>query len=129
MGATALSAVENDVGLSATETVSLRGQWWFRIDAGNAGTGQRWYGADESLDDWEKVDLPHTWQVQPPWTDYRGLAWYRRSFDVPASWLNAAVRIEFEAVFHTATVWVNGRLAGEHARKGYTAFGLHMRHQ
>lgn len=61
LGATALSAVENDVGLSATETVSLRGQWWFRIDAGNAGTGQRWYGADESLDDWGKVDLPHTW--------------------------------------------------------------------
>jgi len=34
------------------------------------------------------------------------------------------VRVQFEAVFHTATVWVNGRLVGEHARKGYTAFTL-----
>jgi beta-glucuronidase len=34
------------------------------------------------------------------------------------------VRVEFEAAFHTATVWVNGQLAGEHARKGYTAFTL-----
>ena len=34
------------------------------------------------------------------------------------------MRVEFEAVFHTATVWVNGTLVGEHARKGYTAFAL-----
>jgi hypothetical protein len=27
-------------------------------------------------------------------------------------------------VFHTATIWVNGELAGEHVRKGYTAFVL-----
>jgi beta-glucuronidase len=36
--------------------------------------------------------------------------------------------VEFEAVFHTATVWVNGQLAGEHARKGYTAFTLDITH-
>ncbi len=34
------------------------------------------------------------------------------------------MRVEFEAVFHTATVWINGKLAGEHLRKGYTAFTL-----
>ncbi len=34
------------------------------------------------------------------------------------------MRLEFEAVFHTATVWVNGQLVGEHARKGYTAFSF-----
>jgi beta-glucuronidase len=36
--------------------------------------------------------------------------------------------VEFEAVFHSATVWVNGELAGEHARKGYTAFTLDITH-
>jgi beta-galactosidase len=56
--------------------------------------------------------------------DYRGVAWYRRNFDVPTAWQNSAVRIEFEAVFHTATVWVNGQSAGEHRGKGYTAFTL-----
>src|ERR1039458_8353457 len=61
--------------------------------------------------------------------DYRGVAWYWRPFDLPASaapasWGECTVRMEFEAVFHTATVWVNGHPAGEHARKGYTAFTL-----
>lgn len=32
--------------------------------------------------------------------------------------------MEFEGVFHTATVWVNGKEAGRHAGKGYTAFAL-----
>jgi beta-glucuronidase len=52
------------------------------------------------------------------------VAWYRRSFDVPESWRNSAVRVEFEAVFHSARVWVNGKPSGEHLRKGYTAFTI-----
>ena len=31
------------------------------------------------------------------------------------------------AVFHSARVWINGKLAGEHLRKGYTAFTLGTR--
>ena len=31
-------------------------------------------------------------------------------------------------MFHTATVWVNGQLAGEHARKGYIAFIFDISH-
>jgi beta-galactosidase len=69
-------------------------------------------------------DVPHTWQVDSGYTEYRGVAWYRRTFDVPGAWLHSLVRIEFEAVFHTATIWVNGQPAGEHTRKGYTAFTL-----
>ena len=34
------------------------------------------------------------------------------------------MRIEFEAVFHSARVWINEKLVGEHADKGYTAFTL-----
>jgi Glycosyl hydrolases family 2, sugar binding domain len=48
----------------------------------------------------------------------------RRTFEAPSEWQNSALRIEFEAVFHTATIWVNGEMAGEHLRKGYTAFVL-----
>jgi beta-glucuronidase len=128
MGAPALPAGEKTSGLCAPETVSLCGQWWFRTDSGNAGKDQHWYGSDESIAAWRKVSVPHTWQVDPAFVDYRGAAWYRRTFDVPSAWQNSAVRVEFEAVFHTATIWVNGELAGEHVRKGYTAFVLDITH-
>ncbi len=128
IGMPALQASEKTTDLSAPETVSLCGQWWFRTDSGNVGEGQRWYGADDSISGWRKVRVPHTWQVDPAFVDYRGVAWYRRTFDAPSEWQNSAVRIEFEAVFHTATIWVNGELAGEHVRKGYTAFTLDITH-
>ncbi len=128
MGAPALPAVEKTSGFTAPETVSLCGQWWFRTDSGNVGKEQRWYGSDEPIGPWHQVRVPHTWQVDPALTDYRDLAWYRRTFDAPSEWQNSAVRIEFEAVFHTATIWINGELAGEHLRKGYTAFTLDITH-
>jgi beta-galactosidase/beta-glucuronidase len=128
IGTPALAAGEKTSELSAAETVSLCGQWWFRTDSGNVGKEQRWYGSDESMVAWRKVRVPHTWQVEPTFSDYRGVAWYRRTFDAPSEWQNSAIRIEFEAVFHTATIWVNGKLAGEHVRKGYTAFVLDISH-
>ena len=128
MGAPALPAVEKTSDLPARETVSLCGQWWFRTDSGSVGEAQRWYGTNDSINAWRKVRVPHTWQVDSAFIDYRGVAWYRRTFDVPSEWQNSTVRIEFEAVFHTATIWLNGELAGEHVRKGYTAFVLDITH-
>lgn len=110
-----------------TEVASLCGEWLFRTDPDDRGTKNSWYGVNVPGEGWRTVTVPHTWQVEAPLADYRGVAWYWRPFDLPAkdapaSWKECAVRVEFEAVFHTATVWVNGQLAGEHARKGYTAF-------
>src|SRR5260370_10429969 len=128
MGGAAVPAGEKTWDVSAPETVSLCGQWSFRTDSGNVGKEQRWFGSDEPISAWHRVLVPHTWQVDSAFIDYRGVAWYRRTFDAPSEWQNSAVRIEFEAVFHTATIWVNGELAGEHVRKGYTAFGLDIPH-
>jgi len=114
--------------VSRTAISSLCGKWWFRIDPLNVGTEERWFAAGNSADDWHEVNVPHTWQIMPSLADYCGVAWYRRNFDVSAAWSNSAVRIEFEAVFHTAAVWVNGQFAGEHTRKGYTAFTLDITH-
>ncbi len=117
-------AYETSAQPCATEIASLCGEWLFRIDPDNLGTKKNWYGTDIPRGNWRTVTVPHTWQVEAELADFRGLAWYRRSFDSRESWQGCAVRVEFEAVFHTATVWVNGRLVGEHARKGYTAFTL-----
>ncbi len=64
--------------------------------------------------------VPHAWQVDSSFVDYRSVAWYRRTFDAPIEWQDSAARIEFEAVFHTATIWINEERAGEHVRKEYT---------
>jgi beta-glucuronidase len=128
IGAPALASGVNATDMSLAEQVSLCGQWWFRTDPGSTGEQQRWYEPHESPSFWRTVSVPHTWQVDPGFLDYRGVAWYQRTFDAPSEWQDSAVRIEFEAVFHTAKIWVNGELAGDHARKGYTAFVLDITH-
>jgi len=112
-----------------TEIVSLCGEWSFRIDPENSGTTNQWYETTAASQDWRKVVVPHTWQIETALTGYRGIAWYWRSLHVPLNWHDSAVRVEFEGVFHSATVWVNGQVAGEHARKGYTAFTFDITQQ
>ena len=109
---------------STTERISLCGGWKFQVDPKNVGANELWSAADYSTTQWREVKVPHTWQVDPAHVGYRGIAWYQRVFDAMSPRHDSAVRLEFEAVFHTATVWVNGQLAGEHPRKGYTAFSF-----
>ena len=108
------------------ERISLNGRWWFRRDPGAAGESERWHEGESPQAGWTEVTVPHTWQIQPETADYYGVGWYRRTFEAPQRWRDGAVRIEFEAVFHSATVWINGRQAGRHDGKGYTAFSLDL---
>ncbi|HVX65489.1 MAG TPA: glycoside hydrolase family 2 TIM barrel-domain containing protein [Bryobacteraceae bacterium] len=107
---------------AASARIALNGAWRFRLDPRNEGERANWHTADAAGAGWRDVQVPHTWQVEPENTEYRGVAWYRRAFDAPDAWTGCAVRIEFEAVFHSATVWINGVEAGRHTGKGYTAF-------
>ena len=121
-------AARKSVIARPTESSSLDGEWLFRTDPEDVGLRNTWFSEIPAPKDWTTVTVPHTWQVQSPFVEYRGVAWYQRNFDVPERWTGSAIRIEFEAVFHTGTVWVNGHLAGEHARKGYTAFAFDISH-
>jgi beta-galactosidase len=104
--------------------VSLDGVWLFRTDPEKQGEARDWSAPGMAEDGWEEVVVPSTWQIAAKTADYLGEAWYRRQFHVPRAWREKAVRVEFEAVFHTAEVFVNGKKAGEHIGKGYTAFTI-----
>jgi Glycosyl hydrolases family 2, TIM barrel domain/Glycosyl hydrolases family 2, sugar binding domain/Glycosyl hydrolases family 2 len=104
--------------------VSLDGPWLFRTDPEKRGEARDWASPGAAKDGWDEVVVPSTWQVAEKTADYMGVAWYRREFHVPSAWRKKVVRVEFEAVFHTAEVFVNGKRAGEHIGKGYTAFTI-----
>ena len=106
--------------------VTLNGDWLFRLDPAGAGEPEGWFRLEHATTNWRTVTVPHTWQIEPENTGYRGIAWYRRVFDAAAHWADLAVRVEFEAVFHTAAVWLNGLEVGRHTGKGYTAFTLDL---
>ena len=111
-------------GACGHEIMPLDGAWFFRTDPEKRGEAAGWSGLGAVDDGWEEVVVPSTWQVSEKTAEYMGPAWYRREFEAPAAWKGKVVRVEFEAVYHTAAVFVNGRKAGDHIGKGTTAFVL-----
>jgi beta-glucuronidase len=110
-----------------TLVIPLDGLWQFALDPERVGDSQGWCRpATAGARHWQRVAVPHTWQVSAASASYQGVAWYRTGFDAPLHWADKAVRIGFEAVTHSATVWLNGKQVGQHLRKPYTAFSLDL---
>lgn len=84
-------------------------------------------GLPEALpEDWEKVDLPHSWNAVDGHDGNggydRGCYWYAKSFQTPKQPLaGGRVYVEFPAAGQQARVYVNGKEAVYH-EGGYSAF-------
>ena len=78
-----------------------------------------------NTEDWEKVDLPHTWNGkdgQDGGSDYyRGTCYYTKKLDKALCEGAEEVYIEFEGANSSADVYVNGTLAVHHDG-GYSTF-------
>jgi beta-galactosidase len=103
-------------------TFSLSGNWNFSIDSTNMGIGAQWPEKGIPAAQAVSVTVPHTWNAMPGLEKYWGKAWYEKVFTMPASMNGRCVRLQFDAVYHDATIWMNGKKAGEHSGSGYTRF-------
>jgi beta-galactosidase len=55
-----------------------------------------------------------------------GVAWYRKSFELPASAKGQAKYLDFDGVMISSQVWLNGYFLGNHS-SGYTPFRFELR--
>ena len=71
---------------------------------------------------WRDVDLPHDWSIEGPIRKPAvprgspfpmGIGWYRKHFNIPESYREKKVFIEFEGVYQLSEVWINGRYLGK----------------
>jgi beta-glucuronidase len=103
---------------SATEKIDLDGVWLFRTDPKSEGESQSWFKTTPTST--ESVRVPHTWNIGKH-DDYEGIAWYFRTFDLPALAPQKHVELHFAATFYMSHVWVNGAEAGKH-EGGHTEY-------
>src|SRR5690606_5572018 len=89
-------------------------------------------GETEKVSDaqWRKVDLPHDWSIEGPFSDEwasgtgylpGGVAWYRKTVVLPAGMKGKQVSIYFDGVYKNSEVWINGHLLGKRPN-GYIPF-------
>lgn len=98
--------------------------WRFQLDSGTNPVA-----ADYDDSKWDLVSLPHSHRLFPVgltgYTEHgREVGWYRRHLQVPQSWLEKKVFVEFQGAMQATTVWVNGKPAGNYSVSGYDPFSF-----
>ena len=103
-----------DHQLSVVETFPLPIDGWkFQLDAGQTGQEHDWFGANFSDTKWQNIKIADTWESQLN-KQFDGVAWYRRSFTLPAKPAQVGTDIVFDSVDESAWVWINGQYVGQH---------------
>jgi beta-galactosidase len=77
---------------------------------------------------WKKVTLPYAWNEDEAFKlDIHnlstGIAWYRKSFKIPAVYIGQKVFLEFEGIRQAGEFYFNGQFIGRH-ENGVMAFGF-----
>lgn len=101
------------------QIVSLASGWRFRFGGDADGVTAPTF--DDS--NWERVDLPHTWNrmgeyqlTRSPQSNLeQGIGWYRLALNAPSRAKGQRQLIQFDGVGAIAEIWVNGVRVGGHA--------------
>ncbi len=94
---------------------TLNGEWEFEFDDANAGLRENWPVSKKAFG--RKIIVPYAFETKLSGigdTSFHPWVWYRRAVSMPAGWAGRRVLLHFGAVDYRASVWVNGRLAGQH---------------
>ncbi len=69
----------------------------------------------------QKITVPGVWETQlgAEYTDYNGVGWYSRSFDLPRAEQGQQYTLTLAAVDYYAEIWLNGRFITSH-EDGYS---------
>ncbi len=114
---------------SATDSrsVSFNDGWRFRLADDKAMASP---GYDDSS--WRQLNLPHDWAIEGDFSENNpsgtgggalpgGVAWYRKSFTIPATDRDKMIYIDFDGVYMNSTVYINGHELGTRPY-GYASF-------
>lgn len=105
--------------------LSLNGNWEIIFDTENEGQEGQWQ-LDNNFHQNAKIrqiQVPSCWEEFEK--NYEGVAFYRKKFNVPASWSEKIIELKFDASNYKTEVWVNDMAVGVH-KGGYTPFSFRI---
>lgn len=103
--------------------LNLNGIWDFAFDDEKKGTEEKWFKEHSTAFN-QQINVPFAYQTKLSGIEdstFHDFVWYRRQFEVPASWQGQRVVLHFGAVDYRAWVYVNEQLVGFH-EGGHVSF-------
>ena len=106
------------------DTITVNSGWLFSIDKKAEGLTQKWF--ENNLPNARAVQLPHTWNIEEGNQNHYGWGWYQKKINIPASWKDKNVVLQFGAINHTAYIYINGKKVAEHIGDGFNKFFINL---
>ena len=127
-----LTGVTLNVAAQPAVTISLAGDWAFKIDSLNEGETAAWYNKPAVFFN-QQIKLPGTMDdagfgnpinIKPELTravmlhlwrkvSYTGAAWYQKEITIPAGWDKKHISLFLERVIWQTNIWVDGKKMNE----------------
>jgi beta-galactosidase/beta-glucuronidase len=115
------------------QPILLDGVWQFDLDLANRGLQEHWEAGHSysRQANWPgSIEKHIETSAAQPWED-EVVAWYERTFELPAEWAGELVQVTFGAVGYETRVWLNGMplrtVEGEEVHVGeYTSFSYEL---
>ena len=109
--------------LSAATIARLRGEltelrlplvdWEIALDPDDVGLAAGWATGEGEAAQWQPIRAGAHWESQG-FEHYDGVAWYRTTIEVPASWDGRTVTAVFDGVDDSYRCFLDGRFLGAH---------------
>ena len=110
---------------------SLNGKWKFYYSLNPEERPKEFMKNDYDVSSWDDIDVPGSWEMQgwsvpvyvnvqypfppnPPFVphEYNRVGSYRNRFNIPSSWLDRDIFIQFNGVRSAFYLWINGEFIG-----------------
>lgn len=102
------------------DTIALNNNWHFLVDKKGDGIKHAWH--EKTLATSNTVNLPHTWNVENDNMQHYGWGWYQRKIKIPSNWKDKNLMLVFEAINHTAYIYIDGKKIFENIGDGFSKF-------
>lgn len=79
-------------------------------DVGISAEASTWMNPDVDDQNWDVLTVPGLWQNQG-W-NFNGTVWYRKTVEIPSSWVGCDLWLDLGAIDDFDQTWVNGILVG-----------------
>lgn len=107
----------------------------FSRPEGSFGQGVEYVQPEFDDSSWQRVNLPHDWAIEGPFTTKggggmgrlptAGVGWYRKKLALPASDAGKSLFLDVDGAMSYAVVWLNGQLVGGWPY-GYSSWRLNL---
>jgi beta-galactosidase len=107
----------------------------FSRPAGNLGDGVGYVAAGFDDSAWQKVNVPHDYAIDGPFTTAggggmgrlpsAGVVWYRKNLAIPATSAGKSLFLDIDGAMSYCEVWLNGQFVGGWPY-GYSSFRLNL---